>query len=126
MFFLPLPQTMAGGFRLDGIFMAFIVCFGLVVAWLVAHAGPLDTVWRRAPFNRLWIAVGEMSYSLYLLHALCISVVFYGFRGWLNDSLIGLLLTSLALSGAVSWLSYRWVEQPFLRRRQSGSGQVQA
>jgi exopolysaccharide production protein ExoZ len=115
--FLPPAQVVDGLPQLGLGFLLFIPCFGLVIAWLIGHAPALEPLWRRVPGCRAWCAIGEMSYSVYLWHTLCIALVFYGLRGPLNGSLPGLLLASLCLTGAVSWLSYRWVERPFFQGR---------
>ena len=66
----------------------------------------------------IWL--GSISYSLYLLHVLPM----YWMRHFLNQidlgwELYSLLLAvgTLVLAIPMSWASYRWVEQPFMRKR---------
>lgn len=74
--------------------------------------------------NPLLHHLGLWSYSLYLLHS---GVLFFVLRHeplWLPSSRLEVVLTGLALLGGVTLLSaitYRYIEQPFLRIRPNWS-----
>ena len=76
-------------------------------AWSAAVLAPSPLAW-----------VGRVSYSTYLYHmplVLLMGKLMPGFGGW--TALPAYLATLLALS----WLSYRYVESPFLARRRADS-----
>ena len=64
---------------------------------------------------RLTVRLGKISYGLYVLHLLGVTITFMFLRpvaGWQTLSTKGVaLLTTTALALA----SYRWIESPFLR-----------
>jgi peptidoglycan/LPS O-acetylase OafA/YrhL len=62
------------------------------------------------------VAVGATSYSLYLWHLPVFLWLRRNAPGW---SLGPAVAASVTTALAVSWLSYRFVERPFLRRRRS-------
>ncbi|WP_323845123.1 acyltransferase family protein [Microbulbifer magnicolonia] len=97
------------------------------IAALLPCAGAAALIWagnqRQTAAGRLlcWrplVAVGLMSYSLYLWHW-PVLVLFRLLHGSAELPL-GLALQALALSAALAWLSWRFVEAPF--RRASAQG----
>jgi peptidoglycan/LPS O-acetylase OafA/YrhL len=95
--------------------------FGLVgVAGAVAAC--LVRQWSGAPAwrlldNRVLHWIGERSYSVYLLHGTVLAAVVALPSGSPRVVLAELTLLTLAGTLGLSALTYRWVEQPFLRRR---------
>jgi peptidoglycan/LPS O-acetylase OafA/YrhL len=77
--------------------------------------------WRPLSF------IGKISYSLYLLHSLVISVVFtqvlpvlalwFGNQGSLAiwATFLAYAFISLAIAGPIAYLSFRYIESPFMR-----------
>jgi peptidoglycan/LPS O-acetylase OafA/YrhL len=75
-----------------------------------------DGAWR-ALDNRVMHWVGERSYSVYLVHGTVIAVVYSLASGQPRAQLLELALLTYAGTLALSALTYRYVERPFLRRR---------
>jgi len=88
------------------------LAFGLITLGAVG-GGRLAT---RLLANRPITFLGVISYSLYLWHYPLLSAV-QG-AGWLDGrpapAWIVVLLAAVPLVLLVSWLSYRWIERPFL------------
>ena len=84
----------------------------------VACANAASGLWSRALAR-----IGEVSYSIYLLHFVVIwSLLRLGFPhaftgGFIVDALLNTALVALPITLAVSALSYACVERPFLRLR---------
>ena len=72
---------------------------------------------RRALDNRVLRWIGERSYSVYLVHGTVVAAVYTLPHGRPRVVLVELALLVLTGTLALSALTYRWVEQPFLRRR---------
>jgi len=97
--------------------------FDLAAAVLVAH------LWWQSgsPFARVlsWkplVYLGERSYGIYLLHLpvhwLVWEVMLADVEAWSRPLKFGLRLAAYgAITVALAAVSYRWLEQPFLRRR---------
>lgn len=69
----------------------------------------------RWPWSTRWLTwVGRISYSVYLLHVLCIIVVGAWLGPWLAGHVPGLVFIGLVAlaSVAVSALTFAWLEQP--------------
>jgi peptidoglycan/LPS O-acetylase OafA/YrhL len=84
------------------------LALGIVLFWSVASGSPIaQSVLGRGPLA----FIGRISYSMYLYH-LPLLLLFnkYAAAGWLSVPLY------LAVLAAVAWLSWRYVEQPYLRR----------
>jgi peptidoglycan/LPS O-acetylase OafA/YrhL len=88
-----------------------------VLVWLplVAAVCSLVALWTAVTTGQRWLelpwlcAVGRVSYGLYLWHW----PVFYLFRQWGFDGWG--LLVCMPVVVALTWLSWRYVEQPFMR-----------
>ena len=78
---------------------------------LPLRTGPLVRVleWRVLAF------LGVVSYSYYMWHLPILESI--GETSWAPDSTLGLLVLSLPICVAAAYLSYRFVESPFLRLR---------
>lgn len=82
------------------------VFFELAAAGMVLSAAAGDTSFARDLSHPWLVWIGRISYSLYLWHFMLLWA--FGFQE---------RLAVLVLSVAAAWLSYRFVEQPFRRRR---------
>ena len=83
------------------------VCFAVILAELVTNsmnvvAVPLQT----APMR--WL--GRLSYSLYLWHVTIFTIL--SVERYPDAPRAVLIVSKVALSFVMAWLSYRWVEQP--------------
>jgi len=96
---LAIPAAVAGSWRLGLPF--FELCAVLLVAAAIGN-----TEIRRALSLRPLVWLGALSYSLYLWHF----PVLWAFGA--HHRLVALVVTFL-----LAWLSYRYVERPFRRRR---------
>jgi len=67
------------------------------------------------------VAIGRLSYSLYLWHLPIISLVFSKISG--TPKILG--LTAIALTLGAAAFSYFFVERPFLRLKRSFSNSTQ-
>jgi len=107
--FLPEPQEPAmGDFLTWGLTLVALSSGVLVADAVLRPAGPLGRLLRLAPL----VLLGRLSYSLYLWH---FPVVM-----WLRAQGLDagrLVAVGIPLSLALAALSYRYVEQPFRRRR---------
>jgi peptidoglycan/LPS O-acetylase OafA/YrhL len=96
---LAIPPVVAGDWRIG------LPIFELGAVLLIA-AAVSETDISRGLSVRPLVWLGTLSYSLYLWHF----PVLWAFHA--NDRLLALAVTFL-----LAWLSYRYVEQPFRRRR---------
>jgi peptidoglycan/LPS O-acetylase OafA/YrhL len=94
------------------------------VLWAAFVIGYIDLANAATGAWSRWIArIGEISYSIYLVHFVVVSGLLQ--LAWLRaftgrpvvDALLNTLLLALPLTLAISALTYRWVELPFLRLR---------
>ena len=97
----------AGGFSLIA-----VAVVAVILAALVPDRSPVAAVAGWAPLR----AIGRMSYSLYLWH---LPVYRWVSRGLPDVPWIPRYAIAVVLSFVVAALSYRFVEQPFLRRRRA-------
>jgi hypothetical protein len=93
-------------------------CFGAI---LVLWGAERTTTWPSAllgspPFS----LIGKMSYSLYLVHW---PIAVFASALGLDGDPLPYLAAGVAVSLALAWLSYRFVETPFRQRRVLGSRQ---
>jgi peptidoglycan/LPS O-acetylase OafA/YrhL len=110
-----LPNVRGSGFALVRPLIV-AALFGGVIALLVAANSPIQLK------NRVLTYLGRISYGLYVFHLLVIRVVWqlcfhYHMRLDTPGRELALLAVSLGASVAVSALSFRYFEQPFLRLR---------
>ena len=107
--------TLAGVARLDPTGWARLFFWGVPAGLLVTGFLALED---RMPVNRLGLALGDSSYSIYLFHGFISSVVF---RLPLGPMLIPVAVVASAVGG---WLIFRLIEAPmtrFLRDRTAGA-----
>jgi exopolysaccharide production protein ExoZ len=91
-----------------------------IVGAVLVVVGALDVrfaAWR----NRLLLALGDSSYSLYLTHIFTLGVLRVVWNRLLPAppglaATLAFMLISLVVCAAVGWLVYRWVEAPLLAR----------
>jgi peptidoglycan/LPS O-acetylase OafA/YrhL len=97
----------------------------LLLALVVLH--PVDTDVRPRPLvrlltTRLAVVVGLCSYSIFLWHEPLVRFLrsqgwtFPGQKGWLINLVVVMVITAVAAAA-----TYRWVEQPALRRKRRPS-----
>jgi peptidoglycan/LPS O-acetylase OafA/YrhL len=71
--------------------------------------------------NSMWRWLGNLSYGIYMWHMVVLSIVLLGIKRWaIHDSFqLDILLYAgvLLLTIVVSWLSYNYIEKPFLRMK---------
>ncbi len=80
-----------------------------VSGWVAAYAFfGLLLLFPKLPFPRVMLWLGRISYSVYLVHGLILQIAF-------PLPPLGLLLVRLVLVVGLSALTYRFVEEPFLR-----------
>lgn len=60
--------------------------------------------------------LGDWSYSTYLCHVLIISFVFYVSKSYADTAFIVWLVLISMLVVALSWMSYSYIERPFVNR----------
>ncbi|MEX5339368.1 acyltransferase family protein [Pseudomonas sp. I2] len=113
---LPLAVLAAAGFALYHLDASMrLLHWGLPSALVVFAFVALEP-WFRG--NRVLKALGDCSYSVYLIHVL----VLYG--GWFASRRLGLdpylaFAFCVPLIGLMSWLSYHWLERGLYRRLQA-------
>ncbi|MGW4892449.1 acyltransferase family protein [Kitasatospora sp. NPDC004240] len=98
----------------------FTATLALPLGLLVAAAAQADVAGTASPFRgRTAVWLGEISFAFYMTHHLVlhyVRVVFGETRVWSVPEVIGLGAVLLAVTIGVSWLSYRFVELPAVRR----------
>ena len=94
------------------------------ILWAAFVVGYVDIANAATGSWSRWVArIGEISYSIYLVHFVVIHTLLQ--LGWRHaftgrpvvDALLNTVLVALPLTLAISTLTYRWVERPFLRLR---------
>ncbi len=88
------------------------------LALLIAAVAASDAEGRVTFLRKRWaVFLGEISFAFYLVHHLCLRLLA---KATGNDlpllAEVGLALFALALTTALSWLLYRFVEVPAMRR----------
>lgn len=97
----------------------FVVSLSLLFVKVVFEPNALHHFLARPVFERL----GRLSYSLYLWHTVCISLVLHqvipllGLQGWPATGALVQAVLALLMSMAVAALSYRWFERGYFERR---------
>jgi peptidoglycan/LPS O-acetylase OafA/YrhL len=84
----------------------------LVARLVLTPAGPLAAVFSQPPVT--W--VGKRSYGIYLYH-LPVAVVFLQLCTWRGPARTAALCGCVAFTVLLAYASYRWIEAPFLRRK---------
>jgi len=91
-------------------------------AFILAYVG--TPPWLPSMFDRAFRRIGEMSFSIYLLHYPLIDIVRYRLKyvpRWTGndsmDALLSTLLIVLPLLLFYSWFTYNIIEKPFLNLR---------
>jgi len=103
------------GWMFDGGY-SLVAVAAAVLVWAALDGG---TVVGRALSVGPARALGRLSYSLYLWHGLIFVAVQ---RAWPSWPGVARLVAGVGLTFIASFLSYRFVEQPFLRRKDAGRG----
>lgn len=98
-----------------------LLTWGLPAAALLAACVALEPLFER---NRVLHALGDWSYSVYLLHVIVLWLAAY----WLHERLgltpyqaLGLSVPAILL---LSWLSYEWVERKMARTVRSAYARI--
>ncbi len=109
-----------GGLLRGGLFLAGVLVAGLLILWAEAEHVH-GTHWS----SRMLVRLGQWSYSTYLWHFTVLALVAIpvsarltldlGLSMW-THLLIGTVITAL-LTAPLSYLSFRYIETPFLRLR---------
>jgi peptidoglycan/LPS O-acetylase OafA/YrhL len=88
---------------------SFSYLLGLALFALLATAGKIHL--------RLFAWLGEISYSIYLLHGISLYVLYWACEqaGWVGAPLGAYMLVAAAMAIGLSWLSFRAVEAPCIR-----------
>jgi peptidoglycan/LPS O-acetylase OafA/YrhL len=94
-----------------------LVVFGIAAALVILRALEPSTLEHRLLTRPPLVALGRVSYSLYLWHVPVLVWLGVIGRGLPGQNGLGRQLAGVALSLLAAVLSYRLVEQPFLRRK---------
>lgn len=95
------------------------VAFGLLFMGVLVVFLPQETTFRIAETN-VFSKWGLYTYSLYLNHVIVINLVLRVFEKMKfqpNENKITMMATAFVLTLLVSALTYRWIEKPFLNRK---------
>lgn len=91
---------------------ALVPCLGTALFLLANSAGP--TLWGRGLSAALLVAIGRISYPLYLWHWPCLALFGY----WcIDDATPAGIAAMIGLSFLLAWLTYAWIENPVRSRR---------
>jgi len=91
---------------------------GVVLARLWYALGSPLPAWARWK-SRLWLTLGDASYSIYLTHLFSLGalrVVWGRFAPESGLSAVGFFVASLVVCSVVGWVTYRLLEVPLLNR----------
>ncbi|MCX5208616.1 acyltransferase [Kitasatospora sp. NBC_00240] len=98
----------------------FTATVALPLALLVAAAAQADVLGKASPFrSRTAVRLGEISFAFYMTHHLVLHYVRVALgetRVWSVPAVVGLGAVLLVATIGMSWLSYRFVELPAVRR----------
>jgi peptidoglycan/LPS O-acetylase OafA/YrhL len=89
----------------------YVICYSAAIATFVLCTTRLQITWRPL----VWL--GQISYSIYLLHPLIAAACYrLGFRSSIMPGgALVYAVTLAAIAVACSWLTYRFIEQPGIR-----------
>lgn len=91
---------------------ALLPCLGTALVILANTQGLTRTGrWLAAP---PFVAIGRISYPLYLWHWPCLALLTYG---CIDDAPLWATYLMVAFSFVLAWLTYRWIEKPVRDRR---------
>ncbi len=86
-----------------GIFFSGLICTVIVI--------PDCNVFSKMLQNKWLVYLGKISYGLYVWHVLAMMLVTYYFHGYPAIHFLLVIAATILIAG----LSYRWLEQPFLK-----------
>jgi peptidoglycan/LPS O-acetylase OafA/YrhL len=103
------------------------LCAAAVLVWVsISHTSPLRSLLQWRPL----VALGTMSYSLYLIHAPLIQLIWqYALRPMhLNSLQQFFALVSIGMVGVIggSWLFFQAFERPFLSSKRTASSNAES
>jgi peptidoglycan/LPS O-acetylase OafA/YrhL len=98
--------------------VALIPTIGVVFVVMYTREGMLV---HKALSNRLLVGVGLISYSAYLWHQ---PIFAFSHHRSIDEPTVGLLIGLIALTFALSWASWQFVERPFRDKRRFTRNQI--
>jgi peptidoglycan/LPS O-acetylase OafA/YrhL len=98
--------------------IALIPTIGVVFVVMYTREGMLV---HKALSNRLLVGVGLISYSAYLWHQ---PIFAFSHHRSIDEPTVGLLIGLIALTFALSWASWQFVERPFRDKRRFTRNQI--
>lgn len=99
---------------------ALLPCFGTAALIWAGEGGGAPAVATRIVGCRPLVAIGLISYSLYVWHWPALYLLNYLSNG---TARLGSIALALLASAAIAYASYRYIERPFRRRRNEGRWQ---
>ncbi|MEN2785573.1 acyltransferase family protein [Sphingomonas qilianensis] len=102
----------------------------IVFPYLVAGCQGKSNKWFDLVFcNRITLAIGQASYSLYLLHYVAFSILIYSIVYFIDApspiTVLAILLGSIPIIVGVSLMSYRYIELPGIALGRFWAGRIQ-
>lgn len=104
--FFPVNEAVNAGFVMYHAQTAVIFAYILAVMLFVY------TIFSRSIVNRVWLQLGAISYSLYLLHMLCFEYVGNYFSTQTTSTYLTFLVVGFISALSIAWLSYSYIEKP--------------
>jgi peptidoglycan/LPS O-acetylase OafA/YrhL len=121
-------SRLAGILFLGSFYTVFAIATGFIVLMTLTDH-PAGAWLRRCLSLRIWYPVGQLAYSIFLIHPVCILIIYAAFAEALSASVwarIGCSLLAAAASVLVATVMYLFVERPFMNARQAARRQVYA
>jgi peptidoglycan/LPS O-acetylase OafA/YrhL len=121
---IPLPRWTSSGLIWPATEPVFALALAVVVTLVIVSAAYGRGAMRGGLTFAPLVALGRISFSFFLLHALILHALFTAGHRFVEPTLrsfLGLLVVGFALSCACAWLLYRVAEKPYhdFRRRLS-------
>jgi peptidoglycan/LPS O-acetylase OafA/YrhL len=88
---------------------------GFCLGYWSALASFVVSARLQRPTNRHLLALGAISYSLYLFHGICLEILRALMPPTTPTTDVAFACGLLASSVATAVLTYRWIERPFIR-----------